>query len=120
LGLSHYPDSRKFIENGISVAIATDFNPGTSPCYNMQFVVSCAVTHIKMKIEEAISASTINGAFALKLADKFGSIEKGKIANISIFDINDYREIAYYFGSNLNKMTMLRGEIVYEKENYAF
>jgi len=120
LGLSHYPDSRKFIENGISVAIATDFNPGTSPCYNMQFVISCAVTHMKMKIEEAISASTINGAFALKLADKFGSIEKGKIANISIFDINDYREIAYYFGSNLNKMTMLRGEIVYEKENCAF
>ena len=119
LGLEHYPNSRDFIDKGAAVALATDFNPGTSPCYNMQFVISVAVTHMKMKIEEAINAAIYNGACALNIQNRTGSLEIGKQADISIFDIKDYRELAYYFGSNLCKMTIKKGEIIYEKENSA-
>lgn len=117
LGLSHFPDARPFLEKGIKVALATDFNPGTCPCFNMQFVISCAVTHMKMTVEQAFFASTINGARALNLDGRLGSLEKGKQADISVFDVKDYRELAYYFGSNLNIATIKKGRIIYEKDN---
>lgn len=114
-----YPDARKFIENGVIVSLATDFNPGTSPCWNMQFVISLAVTHMKMKIEEAINAAVYNAAFALNLENTHGSIDINKQADLNIFDVKDYREIAYYFGDNLNKCSIKKGRIVYEK-NHTF
>ncbi|MEW5950572.1 MAG: imidazolonepropionase [Elusimicrobia bacterium] len=117
LGLSHFPDARPFIEKGVKVALATDFNPGTSPCFNMQFVISCAVTHMKMTVEQALFSSCLNGAAALGLENKIGSLEKGKQADISVFEVKDYREIAYYFGSNLNIATVKKGNIIYEKNN---
>ena len=115
LGIKRYPDANKFIENGNIIALATDFNPGTSPCWNMQFVISAAVTQMKMKIEHAIIASTYNAAFALDLHLNKGMIDEGMDADIAIMDIKDYREIAYYFGSNLNKITLKNGFIIYEK-----
>ena len=101
LGLREYPPARKLIDRGAAVALATDFNPGTSPTASMSFVLSLACTQMRMTPAEAISAGTINGAWALGLADRKGSIEPGKDADLAIFDIKDYREIAYWFGSNL-------------------
>jgi imidazolonepropionase len=97
LGHRDFPDARRLIESGVPVALATDFNPGTSPTPSMAFVVSLACTHMKMTPEEAIAASTINAACALQLQERKGSIEAGKDADLAIFDVKDYREIAYWF-----------------------
>ncbi|MEA3306329.1 MAG: imidazolonepropionase [Elusimicrobiota bacterium] len=115
LGLRKYPNARKMIDSGVAVALATDFNPGTSPCWNMQEVLSLACVNMNMTPEETIIASTINGAYALNMGEKTGSLEEGKQADIAIFDAEDYREIAYYFGGNLNLMTIKKGKIVYKK-----
>jgi len=111
LGLSEYPPARRLIDAGAAVALATDFNPGSSPTANMPFVLSLACTQMKMTSEEAISAATINGAFALALSKSKGSIEPGKDADLSIFDINDYREIAYWVAANHCSYTIMNGEI---------
>lgn len=115
LGINKYPNARKMIASGAAVALATDFNPGTSPCLNMQEVLSLACINMGMTPEESIVAATINGAYALNMADRIGSIEVGKQADIAIFDAEDYREISYYFGGNLNLMTIKKGRIVYKK-----
>lgn len=101
LGLRDYPPARKLIDVGAAVALATDYNPGSSPTVNMQFVLSLACTHMKMSPAEAISAATINGAHALGLADRKGTVAPGKDADLAVFAIKDYREPAYWFGSNL-------------------
>jgi len=119
LGLEKFPDARKFIENGNIVSLATDFNPGTSPCWNMQFVISLALTHMKMKIEEAIVSATYNSAYSLGISDRVGMIDVEKDADLIIMDVKDYREIGYYFGDNLNKVSIKKGVKVYDK-NSAF
>ena len=109
LGADGYPPARKLIDAGVPVAVATDYNPGSSPTSNMQFVLSLACTHMKMTPAEAIAAATINGAHALRLADCKGSVEAGKDADLAVFGVRDYREIAYWFGSNLCGMTVMQG-----------
>src|SRR6266550_9372724 len=89
---------REMIEAGLAVVIATDFNPGSSPTPSMPMVLSLVCTQMKMSPAEAITAATINAAYSLNLGDKIGSLEIGKLANFSIFDCKDYREIAYWFG----------------------
>jgi len=116
LGHASYPPARKLIDAGVAVALATDYNPGTSPTCNMQFVLSVACTHMKMSPAEAIAAATINGAHALRLAESKGSIEAGKDADLALFDVEDYREIAYWFGANRCVMTMARGEIQFGRD----
>lgn len=116
LGIEKYPDARRFIEKGCAVILSTDFNPGTSPCWNMQFVISLALIKMKMRIEEAIVASTYNPAFALGFGNKFGMIDKGMQADLIILDIEDYRELGYYFGSNINWMSIKKGKIIWKKE----
>jgi imidazolonepropionase len=111
LGHARYPDVRKLISAGVAVALATDFNPGTSPTPNMQFILSLACTHMKMSPAEAIAAATINGAHALVLGDRKGSIEPGKDADMAIFEVKDYREIAYWFGVNNCEMTIANGNV---------
>lgn len=106
LGLKQYPPARKLIEAGVAVALATDCNPGTSPTTNMQMVLSLACTQMKMSPAEAIAAATINGAHALRMADRKGSIEPGKDADFAAFAVRDYREISYWFGSNLCGMSV--------------
>ena len=98
LGSTHYPRVREMIEAGLAVVIATDFNPGSSPTASMPMILSLACTQMKMSPAEAISASTINPAYSLSRGDRIGSLESGKVANFSIFDCNDYRELAYWFG----------------------
>jgi imidazolonepropionase len=109
LGLKDYPPARKFIDAGVPVALATDYNPGTSPTMSMPMALSLACTHMKMSPAEAIAAATINGAWGLRLADRKGSIEAGKGADLAVFDVNDYRELAYWFGANHCAMTVLNG-----------
>ena len=100
LGLSHYPSARKIIDSGVAVALATDFNPGTSPTTSMPFIMSLGCTQMKMSPAEALAASTINAAHALRLGDRKGSIEPGKDADLAVFDVRDYREIPYWFAAN--------------------
>lgn len=100
LGDKAYPNARRLIDAGAAVALATDFNPGTSPTPSLPFVMSLACTHMRMTPAEAISAVTINAASALRLESRKGSIEPGKDADLAVFDTGDYREIAYWFAWN--------------------
>src|SRR5713101_4433152 len=111
LGLEKFPPARTLIDGGVPVALATDYNPGTSPTSNMQFVLSLACTHMKMTPAEAISAATINGAHALRLAERKGSVEPGKDADLAVFEVEDYREIAYWVGGNRCSTTILNGTV---------
>jgi imidazolonepropionase len=112
LGLNQYPAARVFIDAGVPVALATDYNPGSSPTASMPFVMSLACTHMKMSPAEAVAAATINGAWALRLQDRKGSIEPGKDADLSVFDVKDYREIPYWFASNHCAFAVLNGVLV--------
>jgi imidazolonepropionase len=111
LGLKEYPNARRLIDAGVAVALATDYNPGTSPTISMPMAMSLACTHMKMTPAETIAAATINGAWALRMADRKGSIEPGKDADLAVYDAEDYREIPYWFGVNRCKMTVLSGAI---------
>lgn len=111
LGLTHYPRARQFIEAGVAIALATDYNPGSSPTLSMPMVMSLACTHMKMSPAETIVAATINGAWALRIPDRKGSVERGKDADLAIFDVKDYREIAYWFGANRCAGTILNGAV---------
>jgi imidazolonepropionase len=110
-----YAPARKLIERNAIVAIATDYNPGSSNISNISFIMSLAAVKMKMSIEEIISAYTINAAKALDVNTKTGSIEIGKKADFSIFDTTEYSDLVYCTGSNLNIMTIKSGDIIYEK-----
>ncbi len=109
LGLRTYAPARALVEAGAAVALATDFNPGTSPTYSMQMVLSLACTEMRMSPAEAISAATINGAHALGLAGRCGSLEPGKQGDLLILNVSDYRELPYYFGTNNVHQTIKGG-----------
>ena len=109
LGLKDYPSARRLIDAGVPVALATDYNPGTSPTISMPMVMSLACTHMKMTPAETVAAATINGAWALRLADRKGSVEPGKDADLAVFDVKDYREIPYWFGANHCTLTIMNG-----------
>ncbi len=109
----HYPPARKMIEAGLPIALASDYNPGSSPSGNMNFVLSLACLHLKMTPEEAINAATINGAHALELSDSVGSISPGKKANLFITEpMADYSFIPYSFGTNRIETVILNGKVV--------
>jgi len=112
LGLAKYPPARKLIEAGVPVALATDFNPGSCFTLNMQLILSIGCSQMRMTPAEAITASTINGAYSLGLSERLGSIEEGKQADIALMDVADYREIPYYFGVNHCVMVIKKGQIV--------
>jgi len=110
LSSSSYPRAREVIEAGLAVVLATDFNPGSSPTPSMPMVLSLACTQMKMSPTEAISAATINAAYSLNRGDKIGSLESGKLANVAVFDCEDYRELAYWFGIPQTHSVYVRGE----------
>ena len=109
LGTRDFPPARKLIDAGVAVALATDYNPGSSPTPSMPFVMSLACTQMKMSPAEAIAAATINGACALRLQKRKGSIEAGKDADLAVFDAVDYREIPYWFASDRCAFTVAAG-----------
>jgi len=111
LGLEKFPPARKLIDAGVAVALASDYNPGSSPTSSMPFVLSLACTHLKMSPAEAVAAATLNAAWALRLQARKGSIEPGKDADLAVFDVADYREIAYWVASNRCAFAVLHGEV---------
>jgi imidazolonepropionase len=112
LGLKRYAPARSLIEAGAIVALATDYNPGTSPTLSMPMILSLACTQLRMTPAEAIAAATINAAYALRREKQIGSLEAGKLADLAIFEVEDYREIPYYFGVNKCWMTLKKGVAV--------
>ena len=108
-----YTPARKMIVAGLPLALASDFNPGTSPSGNMNFVVATACIKMKMTPEEAINAATINGAYAMGISATHGSITIGKKANLIITKpINSFYELPYAFGNNLIEKVILEGKVI--------
>ena len=108
-----YTPARDLIDAGLPLALATDFNPGSAPSGNMNLVVSLACIKMKMTPEEAINAATLNGAYAMGLSDKAGSITKGKLANLIITkEIPSYGYLPYSFGENCIDQVLINGKIV--------
>ena len=112
LGSSRYPRAREMIQAGLAVILATDFNPGSSPTPSMPMALSLACTQMKMSPAEAITASTVNAAYSVNRGDKIGSLEPGKLANFVIFDCEDHRELAYWFGMPQTHAVYVRGDCV--------
>jgi len=110
-----YPDYKKFREHGVAVALATDFNPGSCPCFSMQMMISLAVHKMGMSPEEAVTASTVNAAWAVGRGGLVGSLEPGKQADLIVLDVENAAQIPYYFGTNLVRTVVKRGRVIYEK-----
>jgi len=109
----NFAPARKLIDNNSIVALATDYNPGSSHILNIGMIMSLAAFKMNMTVEEIISAYTINSAKALGISDKVGSIEVGKDADFSVYDTNDYANIIYKVGKILNSITVKNGEVIY-------
>jgi len=109
-----YAPARKLIDNNVIVAISTDYNPGSSHISNLNLIMSIAAIKMKMTIEEIISSVTINAANAILKNHEVGSIEIGKKADFAVFNAQDYSEIIYNVGKNLNAMTIKNGKIIYQ------
>jgi imidazolonepropionase len=112
LGLP-YAAARRMIELGVPIAIATDFNPGSSPTYSMQMALALACVGLRLHPAEAVVAATINAAHAIGMAEEVGSLEPGKVADLLILDVADYRSLAMHFGVNLVDEVYKRGRRVY-------
>ena len=107
-----YTKGREIIDAGLPLAIATDFNPGSSPSGNMNFVVGSACVKMKLTPEEAINAATINGAYAMGISNMYGSITRGKKANVIITKpMNHYSEIPYEFGHSPVDQIVINGQL---------
>jgi imidazolonepropionase len=109
LGKECYPKARAMIEAGLGIVLATDFNPGSSPTPSIPMVLSLATTQMKMTPAECVTATTINAAYSLGRGDKAGSLEVGRVANFTLCNCADYREIAYWFGAPLIDSVYVRG-----------
>jgi imidazolonepropionase len=107
--------ARLMIDTGAAVALASNFNPHHTPTLNMQTVVALACMQMGMRPGEAITAATVNGAHALGRAERIGSLEPGKSADLLLLNLDDYHEIARYFGANLVHATIKGGQIVYRE-----
>jgi imidazolonepropionase len=111
--LNHgYAPARALIDAGVAVAIASDFNPGSCMSFSMPLMMTIACTHMRMTPEEALTATTLNGAAALGVSESCGSIEVGKSADLIVAEVPDYRHLAYHFGSNLIRKTIKNGTLL--------
>ncbi len=113
LSMEFKPPARKMIEDGLAVALGTDLNPGSSPIHSMPIIMSFACTELKMTPAETLTAATVNAAYAIDRGDKTGSLAPGKMADVVIWDADDYREIPYWFGKNLVHTVFKNGHEVY-------
>ena len=111
--------ARALIDAGAAIALATNFNPRHTPMLSMQAVAALACSRMGLNEAEAISAATINGAHALGCADRVGSLEPGKSADLLLLEVSDYREITRQFGANLVRLTMKRGKPIYQAGEVA-
>jgi imidazolonepropionase len=107
-----YAPARKMIEEGVTVALSTDCNPGSSCTESLPFVISLAALEMKLTAAEALSAVTINAAVSLDRQDSIGRIEPGFLADLVVWDMNDYRELPYHYAVNLVRKVIKRGKLV--------
>ncbi len=115
LGLNRYAPARSMIEAGLPIALATDFNPGSSPTPSMQMILSIACTQMRMTPAEAVTSATINPACSLGVQARLGSLETDKQADIVVHDCSDYRQIPYLFGVNHAVVVIKSGDVVVDK-----
>ena len=106
----HFAPAREMVERGMAIALATDFNPGSSPSESMPMMISIACSHMGLSPAEAIAAATYNSAFAVSKEDDVGSLEIGKRADFLILDCEDYREVPYHFGVNAVRRVFIEGK----------
>src|SRR5215213_158377 len=115
LGSTRYPAARAMIDAGLSVVLATDFNPGSSPTPSIPMSLSIAATHMKMTPAECLTAATVNAAYSLGRGDSLGSLEAGKLADFCVHDCADYREVVYFFGVEHAHAVYVGGRAVFER-----
>jgi imidazolonepropionase len=113
LGHTDYTPARKFLDAGAALAIATDCNPGTGWCEDMQFVMALATRYLHLTPAQALAAASINAAFAIGRGDRVGSLEPGKQGDAVIWQVPSYPHLSYRFGTNMAHMVVKRGQIVY-------
>jgi imidazolonepropionase len=114
----HAP-ARALVDSGTAIALGTNFNPHHTPTLSMQAAVALASRRIGLTVAEALSAATINGAHALGCADRVGSLEPGKSADVLVLNVTDYRDLADTFGTNVVHMTVKRGAVIYREGTVA-
>ncbi len=112
LGKDNYPPARKMIDMGLPIALATDFNPGSSFTESIPIILSLACLRMKLTPAEAITSATINSAYAIEKGNSIGTLEPGKKADIVIWDVKNYKEIPYHYGVNLVDTVIKNGEVV--------
>ncbi len=112
LGQRDYSPARSLIDQGGALALATDLNPGTCWCENMQFILALACRTMRLLPAEALTAATLNAACAIGLGEQIGSLEVGKLADLLLLDADDYRMLAYRFGTNLVRTVVKRGKVM--------
>jgi imidazolonepropionase len=112
-GLAHsaYTPAADLLSAGALLALASDLNPGTAWCGNMQFVIALACRYLHLTPAQAVAASTINAAAAINRADRIGSLEAGKQADLIVLTVSDYRQLAYRFGTNLVSHVIKKGRV---------
>ena len=116
LGKPKQAPARRFIESGVPVALATDFNPGTSPTANVSLMLTLGVSQLKMSVAEVMIAATVNGAAALAMAGQVGQIAAGFAADLALFDVTDVRELPYWYGDNRCVATFVGGKPCYARD----
>ena len=117
LGKTNFADGRAFIEENVPVALGSDLNPGTCWCESMPLVIALACRYARLTPAQAIVAATINAAYSLGIAEHVGSLAPGKLADLLIADVPDYRHLAYRFGANPIETVIKRGKIVYSRHS---
>lgn len=116
LGRAKQAPARELIDSGVAVALATDFNPGTSPTFNFPLILTLGISQLRMSASEAITAATVNGAAALGVAGETGQIAAGFSADIALFEADDYRELAYWYGDRRCTASWSRGKPCHPSE----
>ena len=116
LGKTRNAPARRLIGAGVPVALATDFNPGTSPTPNLPLVLTLGVSQLRLSVAEVVVAATVNGASALSVADHVGQLAPGFAADLALFDIRDVRELPYWYGDNRCVATYVRGKPCYTSD----
>ncbi len=117
LGLNHYPPARKLMGSGVPVALATDFNPGSSMTQSLPLMMTLAALFMKMTPDEVLVAATIQGARALRREKRIGNLAEGYQADVLVVDAEDYRLVPYYFGVNLVEMVIKKGKILIDRRS---
>lgn len=120
LGLSRYAPARRMIDAGLPIALATDLNPGSCMTESMPMIITLACLQMKMTPAEAITAATVNAAYAVNRGQQLGSIEVGKRADLVVWDMPSYKVLPYHFGVNLVEMVMKSGRVVYRQGQFLY